>query len=138
MQAKQSKLKALRIRAISTVVLIGSFVAVIYLGHVPLMAMIFGIQVRMKLAVKYQFSCLPRESDEFQLLARYHVECEPICLVGAVFDGQGAVQAGVTSPAAATGKAAAGKAAGCREHLSAVVFLLCSSILVVHPVRHWP
>lgn len=45
MQPKQSKLSTLKTRAISTVVLIGSFVAINYLGHVPLMAMIFGIQV---------------------------------------------------------------------------------------------
>lgn len=45
LQPRQSKLQSLKTRAISTVVLIGSFVAINYLGHVPLMAMIFGIQV---------------------------------------------------------------------------------------------
>lgn len=46
MQARRpdSKLKKFRIRAVSTVVLVGSFVGCVYAGHVPLMVMIFGIQ----------------------------------------------------------------------------------------------
>ena len=48
MQARStdSKLKKFRIRAVSTVVLVGSFVGCVYAGHVPLMVMIFGIQAR--------------------------------------------------------------------------------------------
>lgn len=42
---QRNKYKSFRIRAVSTVILIGSFVGIIYLGHVLLMFMIFGIQV---------------------------------------------------------------------------------------------
>lgn len=41
------RFRSFRIRLYSTVVLIGSFAAIIYAGHVPLMAMIFGIQTIM-------------------------------------------------------------------------------------------
>ena len=42
---QKSKYKSLKIRAGSTVVIIASFIFVIYLGHVPLMMMILAIQV---------------------------------------------------------------------------------------------
>ena len=42
---QRSKYKSLKVRAGSTVVIIASFIIVIYLGHVPLMAMILAIQV---------------------------------------------------------------------------------------------
>ncbi|KAK9813894.1 hypothetical protein WJX73_003570 [Symbiochloris irregularis] len=44
---QQNRFRSLKTRAISTVVLVGTFVGVIYLGHVPLMLMIFGIQYLM-------------------------------------------------------------------------------------------
>ena len=37
--------KTFRVRTVSTLVLIGSFIGFIWAGHVPLMFMIFGIQV---------------------------------------------------------------------------------------------
>ncbi|KAK9821626.1 hypothetical protein WJX74_001084 [Apatococcus lobatus] len=46
-QNSRKKLRSFRIRAVSTFVLIGSFILIIYLGHVPLMMMIFGIQLLM-------------------------------------------------------------------------------------------
>ena len=42
---QRERYRSFRIRFISSVVLIGSFVAIIYAGHVPLMFMILGIQV---------------------------------------------------------------------------------------------
>ena len=42
---QKSKYKSLKVRAVSTVVIIASFIIVIYLGHVPLMMMILAIQV---------------------------------------------------------------------------------------------
>ena len=42
---QRSKYKSLKVRAGSTVVIIASFIIVIYLGHVPLMVMILAIQV---------------------------------------------------------------------------------------------
>ncbi|CAK0783153.1 hypothetical protein CVIRNUC_006352 [Coccomyxa viridis] len=45
--SKKSKYKSLKVRAVSTVVIIASFIIVIYLGHVPLMAMILAIQAMM-------------------------------------------------------------------------------------------
>lgn len=45
-QGPESRFRSFRTRAISTVVLIGLFVGIIAAGHVPLMFMILGIQVR--------------------------------------------------------------------------------------------
>jgi hypothetical protein len=42
----QDRFKSFRVRFYSTIVLIASFMAIIYAGHVPLMFMIFAIQVR--------------------------------------------------------------------------------------------
>ncbi len=42
---QKNKYRLLKVRTASTLVLIGSFFAFIWAGHVPLMLMIFGIQV---------------------------------------------------------------------------------------------
>ena len=44
--AQKNKYRSLKVRTASTLVLIGSFFAFIWAGHVPLMLMIFGIQAR--------------------------------------------------------------------------------------------
>ncbi len=43
---QKNKYRSLKVRTASTLVLIGSFFAFIWAGHVPLMLMIFGIQAR--------------------------------------------------------------------------------------------
>ena len=47
--AQKNKYRSLKVRTASTLVLIGSFFAFIWAGHVPLMLMIFGIQARARL-----------------------------------------------------------------------------------------
>ena len=42
---QKSKYRSLKVRAGSTIVIIASFIIVIYLGHIPLMMMILAIQV---------------------------------------------------------------------------------------------
>jgi hypothetical protein len=42
---QKDKYKSLKVRAVSTVIIIASFSVIIYLGHVPLMLMILAIQV---------------------------------------------------------------------------------------------
>lgn len=53
----ESKLSKFRTRAVSTVVLIGSFIACVLAGHVPLMFMIFGIQVGTYSSVHMPYRC---------------------------------------------------------------------------------
>ncbi len=43
---QKKKYQSLKVRAVSTVIIIASFCVIIYLGHVPLMLMILAIQVR--------------------------------------------------------------------------------------------
>jgi hypothetical protein len=45
-QQHQSRTRSFLVRLGSTVVLIGTFAGIIYLGHVPLAIMILGIQVK--------------------------------------------------------------------------------------------
>lgn len=47
----EDRYRSFRVRTISTIVLISTFVGVIAAGHVPLMLMILGIQVRFLNAV---------------------------------------------------------------------------------------
>ena len=48
--SQKSKYKSLKVRAMSTVIFISSFVVIIWLGHVPLMLMILAIQACLALA----------------------------------------------------------------------------------------
>ena len=57
---KQSKWRSFVIRARTTFILIGSFCFFIWMGHVPLMAMILGIQVA---ASSSPWSCMPGRQE---------------------------------------------------------------------------
>lgn len=46
LQPASARYRSFRIRFVSSIVLIASFLAIIWAGHVPLMFMILGIQVR--------------------------------------------------------------------------------------------
>ena len=45
--AQAEKFQKFRVRTYSTVTMIGGFILIIWMGHVPLMALIFTIQARM-------------------------------------------------------------------------------------------
>jgi hypothetical protein len=57
--AQAEKFHKFRIRTYSTVAMIGGFILIIWMGHVPLMALIFTIQARMLLTLYQALSILP-------------------------------------------------------------------------------
>lgn len=124
-QPKQSKLRAFKTRAISTFVLIGSFVLINYWGHVPLTMMIFGIQVSTSL-MKQRATGHPRLAYQGQVTLSSWT-----CLAG--LDGARALQACCTVSTAKTGPE---DCCFATQHTSAVVLLLCSSLLAVYTVCH--
>ena len=80
-QQQKSRFKSFRIRLYSTLVLIGSFIGIIYAGHVPLMAMIFAIQTVM---VKELFA-LARVAQQERKLPGFRVQQWYFYLVAALW-----------------------------------------------------
>lgn len=76
-----SKLRSFRLRLYSTIVLIGSFSAIIYAGHVPLMFMILGIQTVM---VKELFA-LARVAQEDRKIPGFRAQQWYFYIVAAIF-----------------------------------------------------